>query len=270
MVGRASAETMEVSAIHPPESFETILGMNVAVLTRSRTVETVAHWISEGSSRYVCVSNVHMCMESHDDEEFRRVVNGADLTVPDGLPLVWAQRLLGHQGATQVRGADLALDLCSYAEEHRIPLGLFGGSEAVIADLKRALLIRFPKLQIVYSESPPFRPITADEDRLHVEEIHRSGSRILFVGLGCPKQEQWMAAHKDRLNVVMLGIGAAFDFITGHKRAAPEWMRRIGLEWLFRLASEPRRLWRRYLKHNPRFLWYFGAHLVARKFGRKT
>jgi N-acetylglucosaminyldiphosphoundecaprenol N-acetyl-beta-D-mannosaminyltransferase len=209
-------------------------------------------------------------METRDDAAFRRVVNGADLTVPDGLPLVWAQRLLGHQGASQVRGADLALDLCAYAERERIPLGLFGGSESVIARLKQVLLARFPELKIVYSESPPFRPITAEEDREYVEHIRKSGTKILFVGLGCPKQEQWMAAHKDRLDVVMLGIGAAFDFITGQKKAAPEWMRRIGLEWLFRLASEPRRLWRRYLKHNPRFLWYFVASLAARKLGRRA
>ena len=269
-VGRAPAEATEGSAIAAADSFENILGMNVAVLTRSRTVEKVAHWIDEGSGRYVCVSNVHMCMESRDDASFRRVVNGADLVVPDGLPLVWSQRLLGHEGARQVRGADLALDICAYAEQQRIPLGLFGGSEAVIARLKQVLLTRFPKLEIAYTDSPPFRPVTADEDRQHVEDIRRSGTKILFVGLGCPKQEQWMADHRDSLNVVMLGIGAAFDFIAGHKRAAPDWMRRIGLEWLFRLGSEPRRLWRRYLKHNPRFLWYFGAHLVARKLGRKT
>ncbi len=266
----APSEMMEPSATPGTDRFESILGMNVAVLTRSRTVEKVAHWIDEGSARYVCVSNVHMCMESRDDAAFRHVVNGADLTVPDGLPLVWAQRLLGHPGASQVRGADLALDLCAYAERKRIPLGLFGGSEPVIARLRHVLLTRFPKLKIVYCESPPFRPITPDEDRQHVEHIRKSGAKILFVGLGCPKQEQWMAAHKDRLDVVMLGIGAAFDFITGEKKAAPEWMRRIGLEWLFRLGSEPRRLWKRYLKHNPRFVWYFGTHILARRLGSKA
>lgn len=254
-----------VASTPTADAYESILGMNVAVLTRSGAIARIAEWIGEARGRYVCVSNVHMCMESRDNAEFRAVVNEADLTVPDGLPLVWAQRLLGRAEATQVRGEDLTLDLCAYAENKHIPIGVFGGTPELISRLRAVFRQRFPTLQLAYVESPPFRPATAEEDRRHILEINKSGAKILFVGLGCPKQERWMAAHRDHLAVVLLGVGAALDFIAVNKKAAPRWMQRIGLEWLFRLACEPRRLWKRYFKHNPRFLWHLGTRLVAKQ-----
>jgi len=178
---------------------------------------------------------------------------------------MWAQSLLGRPEATQVRGEDLTTDLFAFAEKRGVPIGIFGGTEALLLQLRRVLRARFPRLEIAYLESPPFRTITEEEDRKHVAAINSSGARILFVGLGCPKQERWMAAHKDRLSVVMLGVGAAFDFIAGSKRAAPRWIQRIGLEWIFRLCNEPKRLWKRYLNHNPRFLWQFGKYFLAWK-----
>lgn len=242
-----------------------ILGMRVAVVSRAEAVHQVATWALEKQGRYVCVANVHMCMESFDDASFRSVVNSADLTVPDGLPLVWAQRMLGASSACQVRGADLTLDICAMAEERQIAVAIFGSTYEVLGAFSNALLDRFPRLQINYAVAPPFRSITAEEDQAYMDGINSSGARILLVGLGCPKQEVWMAAHRDRLTAVMLGVGAAFDFIAGSKRAAPRWMQKIGLEWLFRLSAEPRRLWKRYLQQNPRFVWHFFRQLVGRQ-----
>jgi N-acetylglucosaminyldiphosphoundecaprenol N-acetyl-beta-D-mannosaminyltransferase len=127
----------------------------------------------------------------------------------------------------------------------------------------------FPTLNIACSISPPFRPLTVEEDEIYIQQINDAGVRILFVGIGCPKQENWMAAHKERLLCVMIGVGAAFDFFSGRKRHAPRWMQKAGLEWLFRLVSDPRRLWRRYLKHNPRFVWHFGKQWLAYKLFEK-
>ena len=245
-----------------------ILGMHVAVVSLVSAVDLVHAWTSSSVGRYVCVANVHMCMETYDDMGFREVVNSADLTVPDGLPLVWAQRLLGNQEATQVRGEDLTMAICAMAEVNQVPVGFFGGTDESLGKLRAVLLERFPRLQIRYAVAPPFRPITGEEDSRYAHEINASGARILFVGLGCPKQERWMAAQRERLSVVMLGVGAAFDFIAGSKTAAPRWMRQIGLEWLYRLGTEPKRLWRRYLKHNPRYVCYVGWQIAMERIVR--
>jgi N-acetylglucosaminyldiphosphoundecaprenol N-acetyl-beta-D-mannosaminyltransferase len=248
--------------------FETILKMRVAVITRDLATRQIACWASEHRSRYVCVANVHMCMESFDCDEFAAVVNQADLTVPDGLPLVWGQRLLGRREAAQVRGEDLAHDVCRMAERQGMPVALYGGSPEVLDQLQLTLAQRYPELDVRLAISPPFRPLSEAEDRMHVNEINDSGARILFVGLGCPKQEKWMAVHQDSVHLVMLGVGAAFDFIAGSKKSAPVWMRRAGLEWVYRLAAEPRRLWKRYLRHNPRFVWFFCKSCLGSRFER--
>jgi N-acetylglucosaminyldiphosphoundecaprenol N-acetyl-beta-D-mannosaminyltransferase len=156
-----------------------------------------------------------------------------------------------------VRGSDLLLNLCGEAQERNIPIGLYGGTQDSLDDFLRFLKGEFPCLRIPFCGAPPFRELTQEEETTYLNEINASGARILFVGIGCPKQEIWMAKHKDKLSCVMTGVGAAFDFFSGRKKQAPRWMQKMGLEWVFRLASEPRRLWKRYLKHNPRFVWYF-------------
>lgn len=243
-----------------------ILRMPVNVLRFPDAIERVLNWTHTPQSRYICVSNVHMCMEAFDSAEFAAIINHADLTVPDGLPLVWAQKLLGHPGAQQVRGTDLTLALCQAAAERGIPVGFFGATPELLQQLKKAFLVRFPQLAIVYAVAPPFRAITEEEDRQFVRDINASGARLLFVGLGCPKQEKWMAEHRGALTCTMLGVGAAFDFIAGNKKPAPLWMQRCGLEWLFRLLSEPKRLWKRYLKHNPRFVWFIGWQVLKNRY----
>jgi N-acetylglucosaminyldiphosphoundecaprenol N-acetyl-beta-D-mannosaminyltransferase len=176
---------------------------------------------------------------------------------PDGVPLVWALRALGLPQTRRVYGPALMRLVCRRAEERGLAIGLYGGSPEVQERLRSRLLERHPLLRIAFAASPPYRPATEAEDAATIDAIEASGARILFVGLGCPKQERWIAAHRETLPCVMLGVGAAFDFLAGAKRQAPRVLQRAGLEWLFRLACEPRRLWRRYLIHNPRFLFYF-------------
>lgn len=239
-----------------------ILGTRVDATRYAEAAEHVCRWARGGESRYVCAANVHMVMEGHDDPAFRVVVNGADLVTADGMPLAWSLRLLGVAGAPRVYGPDLVLAVCARAAKEGIPVGLHGGSPPALAGLEDALRRRFPALRIVHRASPPFRPLSADEKEAARREIADSGARILFVGLGCPRQERWMADERGRIPAVMLGVGAAFDFLSGTKTQAPSLLRRTGLEWAFRLAAEPRRLARRYLVHNPRFVGLMTLALV--------
>jgi len=231
--------------------------MRVHATSYNATTAQILKWQSELKGRYICVANVHMCMETYDDENFRKVVNNADMIVPDGRPLIWGLKALGEKKVSQVRGSDLLLKICKEAENQNIPIGLYGGTPDSLKDFMKYLRNEFPKLNIPFFISPPFRPLTKEEDKNYIDGIHASGVRILFVGIGCPKQENWMAAHRNKVTCVMIGVGAAFDFFSGRKKHAPRWSQQIGLEWLFRFISEPRRLWKRYLKHNPRFVWYF-------------
>jgi N-acetylglucosaminyldiphosphoundecaprenol N-acetyl-beta-D-mannosaminyltransferase len=241
-----------------------IVDMRVDPTSYDRAARLISTWARERASKYVCVATVNNVMESYDSASFRSVMNQADLVTPDGMPLVWGLRLLGHKSATRVYGPDLTPVVLEMAASDGIPVGFYGASEATLALLQARILERFPALQIVYAYSPPFRPLTPEEDEQVVEDINRSGARILFVGLNTPKQDFWMAAHKDRVQAVMLGVGAAFDFLAGTKSQAPRWMMRLGMEWFFRLVTEPRRLWKRYLKHNPRFVVLFAAQLLRR------
>jgi N-acetylglucosaminyldiphosphoundecaprenol N-acetyl-beta-D-mannosaminyltransferase len=245
---------------HPPR--RSVLGMRVDATSYVDGARRVAAWATEPRGRYVCVANVHMTMEAHDDPGFAEIVNAADLVTPDGMPLVWLLRRLGVAGATRVYGPTLTLHVCELAACEGVPVGFYGGRPEAIERLVPRLQARFPTLRIAFAESPPFRPLTTEEDAAAVERIVASGTRILFVGLGCPKQERWMAAHRDVLPLVQLGVGAAFDFHAGLVRQAPPMLQRVGLEWAFRMAMEPRRLAGRYLRHNPRFAWYALAQLV--------
>jgi N-acetylglucosaminyldiphosphoundecaprenol N-acetyl-beta-D-mannosaminyltransferase len=187
------------------------------------------------------------------------------------MPLVWGLRLLGVRGATRVYGPDLTPVVCERAAENGVPVGFYGGADpTLVDDLTANLARRCLGLKVAYAWSPPFRPLTPEEDARVVDDIVRSGVRILFVGLSTPKQERWMAEHRDRLPAVMLGVGAAFDFLAGRKRQAPRLVQRFGFEWLYRLVHEPRRLWRRYLQRNPRFVALFAAQVVMRRRSQST
>jgi N-acetylglucosaminyldiphosphoundecaprenol N-acetyl-beta-D-mannosaminyltransferase len=242
-----------------------ILGMRVDATSYQHATSEVLRWGSRGESRYVCVATVNNVIEAYDDPAYQRVMDDADLVTPDGVPLVWALRLLGIAGATRVYGPDLTPMLCEQAAALGVPVGFYGSAPEVLEDLTANLVRRYPGLRVVYAYSPPFRPLTPAEDERVADSINRSGARLLFVGLGAPKQERWMAAHRGRVGAVMLGVGAAFDFLAGRKRQAPAILQRLGLEWLFRLLSEPRRLWRRYLYRNPRFVALFTAQLLRQR-----
>jgi len=231
-----------------------VLDVSVDAVNLEEASSRILSWAQEAKGRYVCAANVHTVMVAHDDPSFRAVINAADLVVPDGMPLVWMLRWQGVSGQARVYGPDLTLRLCAMAAEQHIPVGFYGGTVEAVHRLVAHLQRRFPTLQIAYAYSPPFRPLTPVEEGAVREEIRQSGARLLFVGLGCPKQERWMTRQRPHLPVVMVGVGAAFDFLAGLKPQAPRWMQQLGLEWLFRLVSEPRRLARRYLYHNPRFV----------------
>jgi len=241
-----------------------ILGMRVDRTSYRDAVERVLAWGRNGHSRYICVATVNNVMEAYDSAEFQAIMNQADLVTPDGMPLVWGLRMLGARGATRVYGPDLTPAVLEAAERERLPVGFYGGSPSALEKLRAAVRTRYPGLTIAYALSPPFRPLLPTEDDGIVRQILDAGVRILFIGLSTPKQERWMAAHRGRIPAVMLGVGAAFDFLSGSKRQAPAWMQSHGLEWLFRLGSEPRRLGRRYLKQNPRFAALFAAQLLHR------
>jgi N-acetylglucosaminyldiphosphoundecaprenol N-acetyl-beta-D-mannosaminyltransferase len=231
--------------------------------------DQILDWAAAGESRYVCVATVNNLIEGVDDPRYNALMEAADLVTPDGMPLVWGLRLLGVPDASRVYGPDLTPLVCEAAARRGIPVGFYGGQDDVLDDLAAALTARYPGLRIAYRWSPPFRPLTAEEEAQVTDELVRSGTRVLFVGLGTPKQERWMADHKG-LPMVMLGVGAAFDFLSGRKRQAPSALQRLGLEWLYRLVHEPRRLWKRYLYRNPRFVALFAAQLLRQRQWRST
>ena len=223
-----------------------ILSVRIDAATYATATRQILDWARAGESRYVCCAAVNNIIEARDSGDYATVMEQADLVTSDGMPLVWTLRALGLPQATRVYGPDLTPLVLEAAARENIPVALYGGTPQVLARLCQ-------KFEIAYAESPPFRPPTPDEDARTVQNIIDSGARIVFVGLGSPKQDRWMHAHRGRIPAVMLGVGAAFDFLAGAKPQAPRWMQSSGLEWAFRLSTEPRRLWSRYLKQNPRF-----------------
>ncbi len=246
-----------------------VLGMRVDAASCLDASRRIIDWAGTAQSRSVCAAGVNNVIQARDDPRYQRAMNGADLITPDGMPLVWALWGLGVRRVQHVRGTDLTVATLGAAAEKGIPVGFYGGSIEALEALLATVESRWPRLEIAYAHSPPFRDLSRSEAEGVVEDINASGARILFVGLGCPKQERWMASHRGRVQAVMLGVGAAFDFLAGTKKEAPEFMRRTGTEWLFRLVTEPRRLWRRYLRQNPRFLALLTLQLVGSRLGRR-
>jgi N-acetylglucosaminyldiphosphoundecaprenol N-acetyl-beta-D-mannosaminyltransferase len=247
---------------------DSILGTRIDCTSYFASAKRIIKWAREGRSSMVCLGNVHMVMTAYDDPEFAKVLDAADLVTHDGMPLVWALRLLGHGGIERVYGPHLMQFVCQAAANRGIPIGLYGGSPEVLADLVVKLQAKYPDLQIPFQVSPPFRPPTKEEDDRDLKALRESGARILFVGIGCPKQELWIHRNKRRFAGPMLGVGQAFDIHSGHTRMAPRWIQNLGMEWFYRLCTEPRRLWKRYLKNNPRYLALVAMQVFERKVGR--
>jgi N-acetylglucosaminyldiphosphoundecaprenol N-acetyl-beta-D-mannosaminyltransferase len=232
-----------------------VLGVGISAIDPSDALGEVTRWVDEGLQHYVCVTGVHGVMESQRDPELVRIHNESGLTTPDGMPMVWAAHMAGAKNTERVYGPDLMLAVCERAAERGWGCFLYGATDDVLEQLRSILCVRYPGLKIVGMHSPPFRPLTPEEDDAVVREINDSGAQIVWVGLSTPKQERWMASHIGRLDApALFGVGAAFDMHAGNLRQAPRWMQRSGIEWLFRLISEPRRLWKRYAVNNPRFV----------------
>jgi N-acetylglucosaminyldiphosphoundecaprenol N-acetyl-beta-D-mannosaminyltransferase len=232
-----------------------VLGVGISVLNLQTALEAVAAAVRDRRKGYICVTGVHGVMEAQDDPEFKRILNGAFLCTPDGMPMVWMGRLSGHADMGRVYGPDLMELLCDRGREMNWRHYFYGGGEGVADALRVALERRFPELCVCGTFTPPFRPLTDAELSDLAADIDRRRPHILWVGLSTPKQERFMAEHMAKLNVpLMIGVGAAFDFHSGRVRQAPRWIQHSGFEWLFRLCQEPRRLWRRYFRNNPLFL----------------
>lgn len=241
-----------------------VVGTAVDAVDPAATLEEIGRWIRDGERRYVAFVNVHGIMEAARDPALRRAYAGAGLNVPDGMPLVWMGRLRGHGGVRRVYGPDTVLLVCERAAREGWSCFFYGGAPGVADQLASAMVRRFPGLRVAGVRSPPFRNLTEEENQDEAMRINQSGASIVFVGLGCPKQERWMEQQRQRVSApALLGVGAAFDFHTGRLRQAPRWMMAAGLEWLFRLAAEPRRLWRRYLVYNPLFVWRATLQLLG-------
>jgi N-acetylglucosaminyldiphosphoundecaprenol N-acetyl-beta-D-mannosaminyltransferase len=257
--GRVSPEGVDAApaaSAGPAEPAKVpILDIPLALTDYERTMDWIDETISAGGRGYVSAAAVHLVMVSQEDAETRDAVLGCSLAVPDGQPLVWAMRSLGHE-ASRVYGPDLMARYCERSAKTGTRMYLYGGrNQGALVQLALNLRQRYPGVKIVGGYSPPFRTLTDEESDRIVDDINACGADVVWVGIGQPKQEKWMAEFSDRLDSsVLIGVGAAFDFHAGLVPQAPDWMQHMGLEWLFRLAHEPRRLWRRYLRYNPRFI----------------
>lgn len=225
-------------------------------------VSVITTMATHKTSAYVCVANVHMLVEAHQNKTFQAVVKNADIITPDGKPLVWALKLLYDTAQDRVAGMDILPDLLSNAAT---PVFFYGGTSQMLETTRLFIQRNYPNVQIAGMISPPFRPQTPEEELHTIQEINASGAGLVFVVLGCPKQEKWMAAMKNKINATMIGVGGALPVLIGLQRRAPEWMQHYGLEWLYRLGQEPRRLFKRYAVTNSIFLWLLLKAYLKRK-----
>ena len=250
----------------PQPATREILGVRFHATRYEQATNLVMRWAARRESRTVYCSNTHSVIEAQDDASFLDVLNTADLNTSDGVPIVWALRREGV-GAERVYGPDLTLHVLRAAAAQGVPVAFYGSTSETLDLLRERLPQLAPGLDLRAMISPPFRPLSDEEDQAFTDELTQSGARIVFVGLGCPRQERWCHEHRGRLPAVMLGVGAAFDFHAGRVRQAPPALQRMGLEWAFRLAMEPRRLWRRYTRVVPRFLIGYGRQMARSEEG---
>jgi N-acetylglucosaminyldiphosphoundecaprenol N-acetyl-beta-D-mannosaminyltransferase len=250
---REAAAMVELTPF-PGQTRECVLGVPISVLSGAEAVDCVFEWAVRHQSKSVCVCAVHNVITALRNLAHADAVRSADLATPDGAPVAWMLRKKGHRDQERICGPDLMWMCCRKAAELGTEMFLYGGAPATLRILEQKLRGEFPGINIVGAFSPPFRSLSAEEDAAVVDMINRSGARIVWVGLGCPKQEAWMHAHRGRVNAVMVGVGAAFDFHAGVVKRAPLWMQRNGLEWVHRLFQDPRRLGTRYLATNSMFI----------------
>jgi len=247
-----------------------IIGSPVTSLEFKYQVEVMIDWAKSRLSKVVCIANVHMLIEAHRNLAFGAVLKNADMVTPDGMPLVWMLRLMGNPKQDRVAGLDVMQTVCQLASEQGVSVFFLGSQAEVLDRIKNRLAEEFPDLTVAGMKPLPFRPLTTQEDELLVEELNASGTGFVFVCLGCPKQERWMAAHQGRVHAVMVGLGGAFPVYAGIHKRAPKFLRSGGFEWLYRLAQEPRRLWGRYANTIPIFIWLACKQLLVAVFAPNT
>ncbi len=246
------------------QAYANVLGVRVSAINMEMALDTLAGWVADDEHHYVTITGVHGVMECQSDPDLLRIHNAAGMVTPDGMPLVWVNHWQGNKHVSRVYGPDLMLAVCEASKEKGYKHFFYGGAEGVPELLAEKLTTRYPHLQVVGTYSPPFRPLTDTEDAEIIQMINDSGAHFVWVGLSTPKQERWMDAHVGKLDAAaMIGVGAAFDFHAGLKPQAPPWMQKRGLEWFFRLVTEPRRLWKRYLSNNPRFLALIALQMLG-------
>src|SRR5581483_11223416 len=257
------------ATVAPPRSVE-VLGVPLALTDYGQTLDWIDDVVAQQQRGFVCVCNVHTVMASNEDSVLSGALEASSMNVPDGQPLVWAINALGHSLAGRVYGPELMSRACARAVERGHRFYLYGGrNQGALVQLALNLRQRYPGIKIVGGYSPPHRPLSPEEEDAVVEEINHVRADIVWVGIGVPKQEKWMAHMRPRLeSTLLIGVGAAFDFHAGLVPQAPNWIQEAGLEWAYRLAHEPRRLWRRYLRYNPRFLAAFGGQWLTYRRGR--
>jgi N-acetylglucosaminyldiphosphoundecaprenol N-acetyl-beta-D-mannosaminyltransferase len=251
-----------------PKSLPTvnILGVGVSAINMDSGVAAVMEALARKQKGYICVTGVHGVSEAQSDDSFRLILNRAFLCTPDGMPLVWVGWLMGQGQMRRVYGPDLMLAVLQLSESRGFRHFFYGGANGTEEALRQRMLQRFPKLQIVGTYEPPFRPLNEEERTDLRNRVRLASPDVMWIGLSTPKQERFMAEYLGQLEVtLMVGVGAAFDFHAGRLRQAPRWMQRSGLEWLFRLCCEPRRLWKRYFTNNPLFLWRIFCQLARLK-----
>lgn len=242
------------SAMTQPRKGALVLDAFIDAISWEGALQTIEGWAVRRQSKYICACNVHMVISMRNNRLINKTVHGADMVLPDGMPVAWMLRRLGFSEQQKISGADLMWQYFALAEASGTRVYFYGSTPQTLELLSKRLLVAFPHLRIAGMEAPPFRELSGQEDADAVTRINASDAGVVFVGLGCPKQEMWMGKHRGRVNAVMIGVGAAFDFLAGTVKRAPLWMQRCGLEWAYRLGAEPRRLWRRYLTTNFSFL----------------
>jgi N-acetylglucosaminyldiphosphoundecaprenol N-acetyl-beta-D-mannosaminyltransferase len=257
----------QVSQNHASQSprYANVLGVRISAVNMQNAVRLAEEWILRGMPGYVCLAGVHGVMEAQRDPNLLEIMNQAALNLPDGMPMTWVGRLQGLREIDRVFGPDFMMVMCKLSAERAYRNYLFGGKPGVAEELRNRLRECFPDLEVVGTFTPPFRPMNSDEERELIAEVARLKPHILWVGLSTPKQERFMARMAGRLRVpLMVGVGAAFDYHTGKIRDCPDWVKRAGMQWLHRLMQDPRRLWKRYLRNNPAFLWHIAVQLGSK------
>lgn len=257
---KSSSDEAAASNVYPAEQ---VLGVSIDAISLAQAIEIVDHWAEMHSKRMVCFCNVHSIVSAYFDAQFAENLSSADLALADGAPIAWKLRFSGHPAQQRVSGPDLMWRYLARASTANRAVFLYGGTQEKLQTLASKIVSEFSTLRIVGAYAPPFRQLDRAETDAVVQLINGSGANIVFVGLGCPKQENWMAELRERIDAVLVGVGAAFDFHAGSIKRAPHWMQRSGLEWLHRLAQDPRRLWKRYLNTNIIFLCLLGHDFIT-------